>query len=1344
MEAKGSRARIAFALLCGLAVCCSVMYITTDGAEVMHEDEYVGAGFDLDFPRHDAGPNDPKVNGQEADPRSIESVDVKKAGTIITNTPDGRVRLKTYLEKVESMIAKEVAGRRADITAIRAKMAKNMMFNAAARKTMKKALLAKMAKNAKIAKDELAKNMRKVQAKFAAQAKLANKRWHASIRRSRKTREIMRKNKREGAHDLKMAVLNQQKQLAALASATNAHIKKTEKSIAANGAQIKANAKAAADALHNAMHAFNKKMANAEAEAKKGRSKLAAQAASQDKAFRNMANNKIREMVAHTNAEFQKVQKTMAKNRHHADLELKTASTRMNAALAASKALQDKRFKKTVKDINAAKSEANERVTKAKNHFKTNLLHLTTTVRHQVAGLKSAQAKLAHTVTKNRLDQAQVNRNVHAELGRMVALGNERYEEHLKKDKELHALIKKNEEHTKREMKRMSDTFTEALGKIRSQMKKDREHAANSLKASTDGLYATMATNLEAQGKVNVKLAAATKRAAKDAKDALDAAKLEFTSKLAKMHAVAVKAAKKQEKKIQALTGTVAENALKDAKGRRLLKKQQKANKLEIQHAITQAIDRGEQRALQIEKRQKDINDKTRAKLSQRIDTEVDELRKQTQKSLYSLSLETKAARAMMRKEVEAALKNASDKAREELKTAVKWATGRFAQLDALLESNNKASATEREALKARVAADKAHAQKKLQEAVDKQSRAFLALETETHSKIKKTNKSLEAHAEQMEKNADVVAAKIKTDVATLTNKIAAAKRSANSGLAAAGAASVKRYENALSEVTSGLEAAEKKSEQRFGKLYKDMAKNRKAWDEKYATSINDLNEALAQQAALENEQFTKKIPEAIAKLKRESRERVDLARKSMTTSIVTLTSVIKEQESKLQGEIAVVSAEVVSNAAAQARVNAKVKQELEAIEKASNSEHSTSKRFHKEIKVKVDANKAAAAEEVKALAQKTKLAVGAMRGKLAADRQQAAIQLTETTKKLYTSLAKHEADQAEAAAGLQNKLGGAKAATAAKLKAAKKTFAAKVNTLTNLITSNNGKFEDELRRVTGVVHDYKKSSADERALIKDQVAAMDADLSKAITRAIQLGEAKAKAVEEEAMEGTEFAKRELLTTMSEQIEDMADSVFKLVQGNRKVIADNYLSLSAYAASSADALQDYVTKGKGRNLASVGDLLETIAQEADTKVGKAEGVGAGADKIPLIFSGEEVTIANPINQINWLVDAYTKTLTTVQARWPSGLGKYLLSKVEANMQEKGILEVDKVEGKAGNYVFVNAHAVGLSSKLSDFEKLAVHMNTYQHVLSKMTASASKKHKSTPAEVVVNPPEWQGN
>merc|ERR1711918_128054 len=215
-------------------------------------------------------------------------------------------------------------------------------------------------------------------------------------------------------------------------------------------------------------------------------------------------------------------------------------------------------------------------------------------------------------------------------------------------------------------------------------------------------------------------------------------------------------------------------------------------------------------------------------------------------------------------------------------------------------------------------------------------------------------------------------------------------------------------------------------------------------------------------------------------------------------------------------------------------------------------------------------------------------------------------------------------------------------------------------------------------------------------------------------------------------------------TCAVEKIEAMANKVFQTVQGNRQKIADNYLSLKAYAATAADKINDYVAKGKGRGLGSIGDLLKTVGSRGNGKVGKDEGIGAGATKIPMIFSAKKITVQNPVTKINWLVDEYIKLLSEVKQRWPIGLGKYLLSKVESNMQKRGILEVDRVAGKAGDFVFINAHSVGLSSKLSDFEGLAVRITRYQSTLAKMTGKLSQKHKKMRKKVFVKPPEWEGN
>merc|ERR1719353_1810144 len=199
------------------------------------------------------------------------------------------------------------------------------------------------------------------------------------------------------------------------------------------------------------------------------------------------------------------------------------------------------------------------------------------------------------------------------------------------------------------------------------------------------------------------------------------------------------------------------------------------------------------------------------------------------------------------------------------------------------------------------------------------------------------------------------------------------------------------------------------------------------------------------------------------------------------------------------------------------------------------------------------------------------------------------------------------------------------------------------------------------MEHVTGVVMDYKKASDADRELIKTHLEAMDDDLNKAITKAIQLGEAKVKEVEANAIAGTDLAASDVLTVMSERVEDMADEMFAVIQEDRGTVADNYLSLKAYCVAAKDSLQDYTTKGKGRNLASMGDLLKSIGELEDVHVGKCAGLGAGLTEIKSIFTGDKIAIKNPKSKVNFLVDEYSRVLSEVQLRWQMGIGRYLLA-----------------------------------------------------------------------------------
>merc|ERR1711990_214917 len=126
-----------------------------------------------------------------------------------------------------------------------------------------------------------------------------------------------------------------------------------------------------------------------------------------------------------------------------------------------------------------------------------------------------------------------------------------------------------------------------------------------------------------------------------------------------------------------------------------------------------------------------------------------------------------------------------------------------------------------------------------------------------------------------------------------------------------------------------------------------------------------------------------------------------------------------------------------------------------------------------------------------------------------------------------------------------------------------------------------------------------------------------------------------------------------------------------------------------------------------------------------------------------IFSGKDIKVKNTVTKVNGLVNEFVTTANSCRQRWPMGLGKYLLLKLEASMSEKGVLQVDKIEGHSGNWVYINGHAVGLSNKLNDFEGLAVRMAKYEASLAKLTASLKGAKKTKKSMVYAAPPEWQG-
>merc|ERR1712054_607200 len=364
--------------------------------------------------------------------------------------------------------------------------------------------------------------------------------------------------------------------------------------------------------------------------------------------------------------------------------------------------------------------------------------------------------------------------------------------------------------------------------------------------------------------------------------------------------------------------------------------------------------------------------------------------------------------------------------------------------------------------------------------------------------------------------------------------------------------------------------------------------------------------------------------------------------------------------------------------------------------------------------------NKKAAHEEVEQLRSLFQDKISKVRGTMAEDFSSAKHDLSESVGKMYEDMADAQLEQLYA----------------------NEEAAARINTYSKESMAAIAASEKDFEVLTGVIRDYKEAGEKDRELIKDQNAAMAADMQKAITQAIQKGEAEANAVAQRARSHLAAEKQSMLIEITNTVEETADQLFKTVQGKHQNIADNYLSLKAYAISAETKVVAYVGQGKGKNLSSLGDLLVNCAALSSVEAGAAEGLSP-SDSLPAIFTADRVKIDNKVSKINGLVNEYVNLVNGVRMRWPMGLGKYLLLKLEASMSEKGVLQVDKVAEKAGNWVYINGEAVGLSNKLNDFEGLAVRMAKYEASLAKLTASLKGAKKTKKSMVYAAPPEWQG-
>merc|ERR1711977_728127 len=351
---------------------------------------------------------------------------------------------------------------------------------------------------------------------------------------------------------------------------------------------------------------------------------------------------------------------------------------------------------------------------------------------------------------------------------------------------------------------------------------------------------------------------------------------------------------------------------------------------------------------------------------------------------------------------------------------------------------------------------------------------------TETAKKIKKTNHKVTAYAGALAKEAKDVDAAMKANMNSLTAKINAARRSAASATRAANAKSAAGFRSALKSVASAMGAAQRRASNKFGRLYRRMAADRASADSALAASVKNINDGIAKQAALADSRFSKTVKN-IAAARAQAAKQVSDARKTFATSIAATVSAVKDQESRLSGEIAVVSGEVARNKAIQLRVNRRTNAELKRI-------------------TKLFVNK-----------------LSKIRARAASDRIEAARDLSTASQRLYAKLANIQLKAAYENKSNAKAIASYGKKSAAAVRTARTSLNARLNTLGNVIAANSRKVESGFEVLTGVIRSHKAAGKLDRKLIREQTKSMGQDMQKAISRAIMIGEAKARRVADRA-----------------------------------------------------------------------------------------------------------------------------------------------------------------------------------------------------------------------------------
>merc|ERR1712072_1105002 len=264
----------------------------------------------------------------------------------------------------------------------------------------------------------------------------------------------------------------------------------------------------------------------------------------------------------------------------------------------------------------------------------------------------------------------------------------------------------------------------------------------------------------------------------------------------------------------------------------------------------------------------------TRWLVNNKLNTEISKLRAETNASVEALALQSKAARAEMKKEMLYAIRSAADVAKRDLKIAIRDGINKMKSFQKRAAKSHANSAMARKALAVRIAANAKGVSRMIRDAVATDARSRLALQAETAKAIKKTNTRVDAYAARMRTQAKKARGQIKALATATVAKVRAEQARASAALEKFTSRDAARQKAALKFAATQLQIAEKESAQKFGKAYEKLANSKRAQRDLQRVTgvVHDIAKAAAadrklikdQTAAMEAD-LNKSIVRAIA-----------------------------------------------------------------------------------------------------------------------------------------------------------------------------------------------------------------------------------------------------------------------------------------------------------------------------------------------------------------------------------------------------------------------------------------------------------------------------------------------